>query len=249
MSERRVAIVKSAGRADAFADAVRGVGMVPVLVSPFREEQLEPDPSDVAHVAAADAERAWIAVTSPHAVPALERWRRDIPLAALRLAAVGPGTATALQSAGFHPQVVGDAGGAVLARRMLDAGLRRGDPVVHPCGAETRRELADVLAAAGVRVLAVPVYRMVPDPVGERAARGAFAAVVVGSPRLAQRASELFAAPRPAVVAIGRTTASALRDLGWPPAAVAATPTPQDVASALRALGKGSRDPEDQETG
>jgi uroporphyrinogen-III synthase len=232
---QRVALVKSAGRADAFAEAVRGVGMVPVLVSPFREEQLDPDPADVAFVARADAARAWIAVTSPHAVPALERWRKDIPLAGLHLAAVGAGTATALQAAGFRPEVVGDAGGAALARRMLDAGLRRGDPVVHPCGEESRHELADVLATAGVRVLAVAVYRMVPDPVGERAAQGAFAAVVVGSPRLAHRASELFRAPRPPAIAIGRTTAAALRDLGWTPAAVAATPTPQDVAAALRA--------------
>ena len=71
-----------------------------------------------------------------------------------------------------------------------------------------------------------------PVSVGERAAQGEFAAVVVGSPNLAQRAATLFPA-RPPAVAIGRTTASALRDLGWPPAAVAATPSPADVASAL----------------
>jgi uroporphyrinogen-III synthase len=90
-----------------------------------------------------------------------------------------------------------------------------------------------VLESAGAVYVAVPVYRAVADVVGERAATGEFAAVVVGSPNLARRAASLFPA-RPPAVAIGRTTASALRDAGWPPAAVAATPTPADVAEALK---------------
>lgn len=235
----RVALVKSPGRADAYAAAIRDAGFTPVLVSPFREEPVDPDPQALA-AALATAERGgWIAVTSPHAVPALQRWAKGSGLGGARFAAVGQGTAGALHSAGFRTVVVGDAGGAALARKMIEAGLARGDVVLHPCGFDARAELAEALGDVGVRVVAVAVYRMVADPVGERAVEGTFAAVIVGSPRLAQRAAELFRPPRPPVVAIGRTTASALRDAGWTPAAVAASPTPADVAAALRAVRPG----------
>lgn len=227
----RVAIVKSAGRADEFAEAVRGCGLVPVLVSPFRDERIAEGEAHLARELAAGP--AWVAVTSPNAVPSLAAHRAA--LAGLRVAAVGTGTASALHSAGIPTDLVGDAGGEALARRMSAAGLAAGAVVVHPCAEDARRELAETLRAAGASVVAVPVYRMVADAVGERAAEGPFAAVVVGSPKLARRAAELFPS-RPPAVAVGRTTAAAMRDLGWPPAAVAAAPTPQDVAAALRSL-------------
>ena len=77
---------------------------------------------------------------------------------------------------------------------------------------------------------------MIADPVGERAAAGEFAAVVIGSPRLGERAMELIPPPRPPSIAIGRTTAQALREIGWAPAAVAEKPTAKDVGAALRAV-------------
>ncbi|MCG3134513.1 MAG: hypothetical protein HMLKMBBP_01820 [Planctomycetes bacterium] len=232
---RRVAIVKSAGRADAFADAVRGAGFVPVLVSPFRCDPVEG--SDEA-LRAALAGATWIAVTSPHAAAAMEQVRDDARR--LRIAAVGAGTASALQASGYRPVIVGDMGGEALARKMVAAGAGRGDVVVHPCGRPSRPELGQALVAEGADVRAVEVYEMVPDPAGERAAAGVFACVVVGSPRLAERAAEIFPS-RPPAVAVGRTTAAALRDVGWQPAAVAATPSPPDVAEAVRAaVGRGS---------
>lgn len=229
----RVAIVKSAGRADAFAQAVREIGLVPVLVSPFRVE--EDDDAQAALRKALAGRVAWLAVTSPHAaVESLEAFRkRDF-----RVAAVGQGTATALQGLGFDVTLVGEGGSEALGWKIVAAGLGPGDAVVHACGEDARQELRRVVEGAGGQYVRVVVYRMVADPVGERAAEGEFAAVVVGSPNLAHRAMELFPS-RPPAVAIGRTTAAALRDLGWPPAAVAAAPTPDDAASALqRALRK-----------
>jgi uroporphyrinogen-III synthase len=234
VTERRVALVKSAGRADAFAVALRAAGFVPVLVSPFQreaipegEERLE---RSLAAARALGGAGVWVAVTSAHAVPGLSGLG-DL-LEGARFAAVGGGTATALHAVGFDADVIGDGGGAALAREMLAAGVTPRETVLHPCNEAVRRELAIVLADAGIDVTTVPVYRMVPDAVGERAARGEFHAVVVASPRLAARAAELFA-DRPPAVAIGRTTAAALRDLGWPPRAVAAGPTPADVAAAV----------------
>ncbi len=229
----RVAIVKSAGRADAFAQAVREIGLVPVLVSPFRVEEDDDAFEELRKVLAGSV--AWLAVTSPNAVvEVLEQFHKR----SFRVAAVGQGTATALQGLGFDVTLVGDGGAEALGWKIVAAGLAPGDVVVHACGEDARQELKRVVAGAGGVYKPVVVYRMAPDPVGERAAEGEFAAVLVGSPNLAQRAAELFPSHPPAV-AIGRTTASAMRDLGWPPAAVAAAPTPDDAAAALqRALRK-----------
>jgi len=234
VTPRRVALVKSAGRADAFAVALASAGFAPVLVSPYQRDPLPEGEARLrdalTFAQALGGPPVWVAVTSAHTVPALATLE-DL-LDGVRLAAVGEGTATALHAAGLRADIVGDSGGAALARAMLAAGVTPAHTVLHPCNADARAELADVLGAAGIEVTVVPVYRMVPDAVGERAARGAFHAVVVTSPRLAERAAELFPA-RPPVVAIGRTTAAALRDLGWPPAAVAASPAPEDVAAAV----------------
>ena len=229
----RVAIVKSAGRADAFAEAVRALGLTPVLVSPFQVEEHDDAHRDLCR--AFTGRVAWFAVTSPHAcVEVLEMFCME----SFKVAAVGQGTASALQALGFEVDLVGDAGAESLGAKIVDAGLARGDVVVHACGEDARPELRRVIEAAGGVYVPVVVYEMVPDPVGERAATGEFAAVVVGSPNLARRAAELFPS-RPPAVAIGRTTASAMRDLGWTPAAVAARPVPQDVAAALEsALGR-----------
>jgi len=236
-SERRVALVKSAGRADAFAAALHGAGFLPVLVSPYQREALpdgERELSDALGYATGLTGGApsglWVAVTSAQALPALELVSDALRRA--RLAAVGGGTAMSLHAAGLSPEIVGDSGGAALAREMLRCGVRAGTVVLHPCNVDARPELARVLAEAGVDVRSIPVYRMVRDAVGERSATGDFHAVIVSSPRLAERAMELFP-DRPPVVAIGRTTAAALRDLGWPPNVVAASPSPTDVAAAV----------------
>ena len=241
----RVALVKSAGRADAFGRALREAGFVPVLVSPFQREVItdgEREFTDALAFAVGLTDMAasggagattWVAVTSAQALPALEAAGHF--LRGVRIAAVGGGTAMSLNAAGLPAGVVGDAGGAALGLAMLRAGLRPGSVVFHPCNEDARPEFARVLTEAGVDVRAIPVYRMIPDVVGERSAVGAFHAVVVASPRLAQRAMELFPA-RPPVVAVGRTTAAALRDLGWPPVAVAASPSPVDVAAAVSSI-------------
>jgi uroporphyrinogen-III synthase len=224
----RVAIVKSAGRADAFAQAVREIGLVPVLVSPFRVEEHDDAHEELRKAMAGRV--AWFAVTSPNAcVEVLETFSAG----SFRVAAVGQGTATSLQALGFDVTLVGEGGAEALGWKIVAAGLQPGDAVVHACGEDARPELRRVIEKAGGLYVPVVVYRMVADPVGERAALGEFAAVVVGSPNLARRAAELFPS-RPPAVAIGRTTASAMRDLGWPPAAVAAAPTPDDAAAALQ---------------
>ena len=119
---------------------------------------------------------------------------------------------------------------------MLSAGVR--GPVLFPCGDLRRDELPARLRDAGIPVEEVVCYRSV--LAGEAAARHAAEraqVLVVASPSVADllaRACPLGV--RPALLAVGPTTASAARASGWPPAGVAARPTTEALAAAVRAL-------------
>lgn len=74
----------------------------------------------------------------------------------VRVAAVGQATARALAEAGLVPELVGDGGARELAR---DLGLTRGARVLFPCAEGARVELEDELAARGVTVERLVLYR------------------------------------------------------------------------------------------
>lgn len=123
-----------------------------------------------------------------------------------------------------------------LARAMLDAGVT--SPVLFPCGDARRDELPDQLRRAGLEVDEVVCYRSLlagqPDA---RAAAARATVLVVTSPRVA----ELLAGAcppdaRPALVAVGPTTAESAGRLGWPPAGVAAAANVDAVAAAVRSV-------------
>jgi uroporphyrinogen-III synthase len=120
-----------------------------------------------------------------------------------------------------------------LARAMLGAGAR--DPILFPCGERRREELVDILRAAGVRIDAIVCYRSRTASADEaRTAVRDAAAIVVGSPSIAELLARAFGGDaRPALIAIGPTTADSARASGWRPAAVAEQPTPAAVAAAV----------------
>lgn len=173
-------------------------------------------------------------VTSAAAVDAADL--RQV-LAGARLGAVGEATADALRGCGLQPAVVGHSG-AVAA---LEALAPTPDEVVWHIGAERpAAPLARWLAERVGPTARWVVYRSdaAVEGAGERLLEGV-AAVVLTSP--SGFAALLAAGPPPPqlpLVAIGPTTAAAIRRWGAEPAAVAATPTPaaivQAVVSALR---------------
>ena len=125
---------------------------------------------------------------------------------------------------------------AALVAALTAAGLR--GPVLFPCGDLRRDELPARLRECGVVVEEVVCYRSV--LAGEDEARRAAAradVLVVASPSVAGLLAR--ACPpgeRPALVAVGPTTADAARALGWPPASVATSPTAQSLAAAVATL-------------
>jgi uroporphyrinogen-III synthase len=132
-----------------------------------------------------------------------------------------------------------DAGaGSILASAMLSAHV--GSPVLFPCGDTRRDELPAVLRAGGVAVEEVVCYRslLAPDDEARRVLAGADV-LLVSSPRVATLAAKVSPRDeRPALVAIGPTTAAAARAAGWAPAGVAKRPTVDAVAERIRALAK-----------
>lgn len=156
--------------------------------------------------------------------------------------AAGPGTARELGS-GFGPirqpgeRLAGEHGAAVaLAVEMNGAGLR--GPVLFPCGDLHRDELTRRLREQGITVDEVVCYRTVLAGADEARRAAARAQVlVVASPSvaglLARSCSE---SGRPALVAVGPSTAEAARMHGWPPARVAARPAVEAIAAELREL-------------
>ena len=103
-----------------------------------------------------------------------------------RSACVGHGTAKAARARGFEVVLVGQAGGEVLARRLLGGRPSTRD-VLFLRGHEARPEAQAVLEAAGVTVRSLAVYRMdlrarFEADVGQAAEP---AALLLGSPRAA----------------------------------------------------------------
>jgi uroporphyrinogen-III synthase len=186
-----------------------------------------------------------MAVTSPRAaeaVAARAAAHRVTAPAALAVWASGPTTAAPLEERFGPVQVPSglvtiDAGaGSNVAGAMLAAGVS--SPVLFPCGDTRRDELPAILRAAGVAVDEVVCYRaLLADEAHALAAATEVDAVVVASPKVAQLLARVTRrGERPALVAIGPTTAAAARDAGWAPDGVAKRPTVDAVLERLRAV-------------
>jgi uroporphyrinogen-III synthase len=182
-----------------------------------------------------------VAVTSPRAARAFaERLglRRERP----SVWAAGAGTAAALGTAlgAARSPTAASTGklgaAAALARDMLALGIR--GPVLYPCGEIRRDELPARLRAEGIEVTEVVCYRSV--LAGESAARDAAErarVLVVASPSVADLLARACpAGSRPALLAVGPTTAAAARAAGWPPSGVARRPAVDALVSGVRTL-------------
>ena len=160
--------------------------------------------------------------------------------------AVGPATRRALEiarvAAHVPPEVVDGAG---LARALVKAGVA-GKRVLVPRAEEGRTEPLEILRAAGAEVIDVVAYRTVPvaadDPSIQRGrellAGGEAAVCCVFAPSQVAALAQIVRIPelRTRMCAIGETTAAAVRSAGRAEVAVAATPTPEGIAQAVRSV-------------
>ena len=173
---------------------------------------------------------------------------RKRPSSAVLAAAVGPATAKVLSGYGWKAAIVPEdcrAEGLAQALRLV-----KGCRVLIPRAEQGRETLVQLLRARGAKVTLATAYRTQSDPQGRRELRRALArgahAVLFASPSAVRSAAGALGRARmrrafkeTAAVAIGPTTAAALRVCGVAPAAVSKRPDAEAFAeTAARALAK-----------
>ncbi|HWK80966.1 MAG TPA: uroporphyrinogen-III synthase, partial [Thermomicrobiales bacterium] len=249
-----VVVTASPEVADGQAAALRAVGAEPLVLPTVRIGPVD-DPGDLdAAVAALSAGGFdWVMLTSANAVPVLaERVRgRSIPA---RVAAVGARTADALSNAGIAVDLVPEQGSAEGLLAFLAHVPMAGSRVLLLVSDLARPALADGLRAMGADVTSVTAYRTVPveqiavDALS-RLKTGDPVAVFLSSPSAVASLASMLGADITLLtaafgIAIGETTAAAMRDAGMPVHAVAATPTPAGMIAALESCYVPSSSPE-----
>lgn len=213
------------------AEALRFCGAEVEVATWTRTEPITPGAGEVAQLFAADA----FACSSVRAVEGLQALAagigRGLPATA-RWFAVGEATAAALRQHGIEPMLADGSGGAMLAA-LVRRNLPAGGKLAYPCALGRHPAFEAECAIAGLQVDAVPLYRTV--PVARPAApqrRPDFVLFTAPSAvaALAQQFADLRQLP---CIAIGTTTAAALRQDGITPAAIAAAADPQHIVEAI----------------
>ncbi len=234
----RVLITRDAERAAALSTALHDAGLSSV-VEPVTIVKRIADAAALPELSQVD----WIAFTSANAVAVLsdilEECGRVLP-ADTRLAAVGTATAREVNRRWPAREIVrGTSTGADLARAILKSSTNEaGQSLLWPCAQESLPDFADELSAAGVCVIQCPVYATEAVPPWILQARlerpSSFDAVVFAAPSAVKSLREAWPEPWTfAAVAIGPTTAQALRHTGMAEPFVSRSPRVADIVAAI----------------
>jgi uroporphyrinogen-III synthase len=185
---------------------------------------------------------SWLVVTAATAVaPVLAAAPSFEHLVGLKVAALGPATAQALEVAGLAVDVVGRGGGGRgLVEPLLAELAGRDEIVVLAQAEEPQGALASELRRAGIELIEASAYTTRPRSVSEaeRAPLVASSLVVLASPSAARALADAVAGhtgPTPSVVTFGETTADAARALGFDDVRAAMDPDTESVIDALLA--------------
>ncbi len=245
LSGKRVVVTRTRAQAGALVELLEAAG-AEALVFPTIEIVDPPDPRPL-DAAIRDLDvYAWAVFTSANAVErffahlaAVDKDARA--LYGLRVAAVGPATARALEAHGIVPDFVPDehVGEGVL-EGLCVRGVAEGTRVLLPRALEAREVLPDRLRERGARVDVVPAYQTVTGPgdawVLERLRAGEADAVTFTSPSTVRGFLRLAAdvdVRRLVVAVIGPIAARAAREAGL---AVAVEPKEYTAPALVAAL-------------
>jgi uroporphyrinogen III methyltransferase/synthase len=231
---RTVAVTRARAQASALAARLRELGAAVVEAPAIRTRSLdEPLPALEGY--------DLVCVTSP--VGAAELWARlraagldARALAGRRVAAIGPGTARALEEHGIAADVVPE---RAVAEGLVEA--LAGVPVSRALvvrAREGRDVLPDALRARGAEVDVVALYETVPEPLDSATAAAAREAdfltfTSASTVRFFVVAAGADALVGPRLVSIGPATSEALREHGAEPDVEADPHTPDGLVDAL----------------
>ena len=197
-----------------------------------------------------------VVVTSPAAARQLARALEEEGMrldGRARVAAVGPSTTAALQTAGIPPHIVsGGKSGRDLARDLVGTGeVGRGSRVLLPRSDIALRDIEEVLSAAGAEILPVVLYRTVTE--SPEKATPFLDLIEKGTPPFAvtftspstfrgflemtgEKGLRALADGTVKAVSIGATTTNAMRQGGIVPAAEAMEPSVDALVTAVVSL-------------
>ncbi|MGI8485116.1 MAG: hydroxymethylbilane synthase [Thermomicrobiales bacterium] len=240
----RVMVTGTPEMVDTQMSKLRSAGADPFFFPTVRIEPA-PDASALEQAIAGATEGAydWMMVTSANAVSAIAAYLRPDRTITAQIAAVGERTADALSNIGVRATLVP---GDQSARGMLAAFASEslvGKRVLLPLSSIARPTLADGLRERGAIVEVVTAYQTVPVTEIDAGAIASLTkrvtnAVVLSSPSAVASLVDLLGAHVAAIsgalfIAIGDTTANAMRVANLPVHSVAAEPTPDGIVNAL----------------
>ena len=227
----RVVVTRPRRQARPLIAALRERGAEPILLPTIRVEPIADTTAIDAELS--EAERGafdWIVFTSANAVEVCAARMaalrlRNGGLAALSVAAVGPATAAAAEAAGLPVRLVPETTTAEGLAAVMMRNTAPGAKVLFPRSAIGRDALPRALREAGMDVVAVAVYRTLPeehiDPdVLERVRRREIDLIVFASPSSVRNFLALpglngIAVTQVPVVCAGSVTASAAKEAGF----------------------------------
>ena len=238
LTGRTILVTRAEDDAERWAEALRTQGARPVILPCLVCEPIE-DQATAARLATAMTTANWLVFTSVRGVESFARLHPAPLDPVIRFAAVGAATGAAVRERFGRDALLGrDWTGAGLAVELVRQVTQPAADVVVAGAAGGRIDVEAALAAAGIRVTRVDVYRTVPaPPEGDRANLAALGVddILLASPSavrgLVNRAT-IAAAMR--VITIGPTTTAEARALGLTVAAEARRPTLEGMLEAMR---------------
>jgi uroporphyrinogen-III synthase len=244
---KRILITRPKAQAGEFARLLRAAEYEPVFF-PVIEIRPAIDPSILDSALQALPNFDWMVLTSVNGVDAV--WERlhvlqvsGLP-AGLKIAAIGPKTAAALQDRGVQPDFVPD---EYVAEAILPGlGDLKGRAVLLPRADLARKALAEDIRRAGGQASEVVAYHtlpVIPEPEGLRALQEGVSAITLTSSSTARNfAAVLYAAGLdplalpgdPVYACIGPITADTAREEGLPVHLVAQEYTTEGLLQSLQ---------------
>jgi hydroxymethylbilane synthase len=184
----------------------------------------------------------WLVVTSTKTVDLLDAFGGEHFVGKAKIAVVGQATAAAMQAIGIPVDLVpAEQTGPGLAQELVEA-VPAGSKVLCLLGSRAGDTITSPLRRADVHVVRVESYRSVAtlgngSDVRAQVRGGRVDVLVFASPSSAQvmagsLGADLAALSGACLVAIGSTTAAAMKDLGLPVHVVAKEPSPEGVVAA-----------------
>jgi uroporphyrinogen-III synthase len=251
LQDRLVVLTRPEGRGadwkQQLVEAGAAVSELPLIAITF-----EPQHDVLAEVLDSMGEYDWIVFTSPNGVRGFfdrffERFSDIRSIGGVRFACVGPATDKTLRSYHLDSDLTAiQTDGVSLGRELIDKFNIENQKVLLVTGNLSTPELPRLLAEGGLAIVdTLRVYATEEKPVSESPEAAEFRrrgadAIVFASPSAVESFIHQAASLRPDVgarqpkaVAVGPTTADALRRAGIPLASVATTPTAKAIRDAV----------------